>query len=439
MSTPLTSADPSDLANAARCFSSCVPPGLQLPLRTLQLSNVAVIATNPVCTAPTAPFTPQVLNVSNSTIQIGWKQLRNTGSFITGYEVFWGTTSGGPYTNNSGVLPILPRNYTITGLSSGMTYFFVVVALSAVAGCQSANSNQNSATTSGAMCNLSAKVIDWVNRTNINQTAVGTAAGVLSMATQCAVETFYEGLVADGLDASMIAMMLYTPDKLAMEPVGTSQLATMRTPFYVGGGADPWQNQGPFAGADLTVNGLIGDAATKCLATLLDPTVMAWTPANNCGVSLYVIDGSSQAGWGELGVNQPSNSAVNLVAFANLSGTSYGELIGFPTGTASGAAPNQSGFYSVSRTAANATSLYFANSVTAFAALGSTAGASAAPPARGMFVHALANQDNGGSPNFFSGRRFSFVAFHLGLSSAQTQKLYNRVQALRVALGGGFA
>jgi len=150
MSTPLTTTDPAELANLARCFSACLPVGLQLPLRTLQLNNVAVIATNPVCSTPASPFLAGVFDIDNSSIQITWKaNPHNTGSFVTGWIISWGTTPGGPYTSNSGVLPLTPRFYIASGLNSGTTYYFVVTAVTAIAGCTSVPSHEVSATTSG--------------------------------------------------------------------------------------------------------------------------------------------------------------------------------------------------------------------------------------------------------------------------------------------------
>lgn len=147
------SCNPADIVKAAACFK-CIPPTTAPLVKAYLLCQTAKIADpTSACSTPSAPTALQVLNTSNTTIKVGWKQTKNTGSFITGYKVFWGTTSGGPYTSNSGVLPTLPRNYTITGLSVGTTYFVVVVALSAVPGCQSANSTQVSGTTSGAAPN----------------------------------------------------------------------------------------------------------------------------------------------------------------------------------------------------------------------------------------------------------------------------------------------
>jgi len=143
----LSSTDPADLANAARCFSSCVPVGLQNSLRTYLLTQVATISTPP-CVTPTAPTIRIVLIISDTILQVRWNQVGNSGSLITGYIVYWGTVSG-VYTNNSGVLPAFPRAYNITGLNAGTTYFMVVQAVTDISGCVSANSNEGSATTSG--------------------------------------------------------------------------------------------------------------------------------------------------------------------------------------------------------------------------------------------------------------------------------------------------
>ncbi len=144
----LPSSDPADLANAARCFSSCVPIGLQNYLRTFLIKEIATIATPP-CVTPTAPTPRRTETISDTIIRVIWNQTGNPGTLITGYIVYWGTTAGGPYPFNSGVLPAFPRNYNITGLTPGTAYFGVVVAVTGIAGCVSANSVEFSASTSG--------------------------------------------------------------------------------------------------------------------------------------------------------------------------------------------------------------------------------------------------------------------------------------------------
>jgi hypothetical protein len=49
-------------------------------------------------------------------------------SAVAGYKVFWGTTSGGPYTNSADAGMNL--SYTITGLTSGTTYYVAVESYS---------------------------------------------------------------------------------------------------------------------------------------------------------------------------------------------------------------------------------------------------------------------------------------------------------------------
>jgi hypothetical protein len=53
----------------------------------------------------------------------------NPPSTITGYDIFWGTTHGGPYSNvvNAGLPPLTNGSYTFTlpGLPSGETIYFV--------------------------------------------------------------------------------------------------------------------------------------------------------------------------------------------------------------------------------------------------------------------------------------------------------------------------
>lgn len=109
--------------------------------------NLLCTKTNPPCSTPTAPSAPTAKVVTNTTILITWSQPANTGSLITGYTVKWGTVSG--VYPNTATVPTVPKSYTITGLTSGTPYFFVVQANS-FAGCSSANSNEGHATTTGS-------------------------------------------------------------------------------------------------------------------------------------------------------------------------------------------------------------------------------------------------------------------------------------------------
>lgn len=146
-----TATSSADLLAAAKCYVQCLPFEIEQSLQASLLTQVAGRSTPP-CITPTAPFVFTPLANGDTSLGINWKPLTNTGTLITGYIVYWGTTSG-VYTNNSGVVGIANRPYIVTGLTAGTTYFFVVVAQTNIPGCVSANSNEVSGTTSGAAPN----------------------------------------------------------------------------------------------------------------------------------------------------------------------------------------------------------------------------------------------------------------------------------------------
>jgi len=92
---------------------------------------------------PTVPSAPQnlVANAGNQRVLLSWQApVSDGGSPITGYKVYWGTSSGS-YTNVQNVGNVL--TYTVTGLTNGQRYYFAVTALNSVG--ESAKSNEVSA------------------------------------------------------------------------------------------------------------------------------------------------------------------------------------------------------------------------------------------------------------------------------------------------------
>jgi fibronectin type 3 domain-containing protein len=102
-----------------------------------QSANSAEVNATP--TAPPPPGAPAGLQATPGNTQVGLSWTASTGA--TSYHVKRSTTSGGPYTQVSA--PTL-ANSTDTGLTNGMTYYYVVSALNATG--ESANSSQASAT-----------------------------------------------------------------------------------------------------------------------------------------------------------------------------------------------------------------------------------------------------------------------------------------------------
>lgn len=366
----------------------------------------------PPCITPIAPTSAGAKAVGNTTILIGWSQPANTGSLITGYKVSWGTVSG-VYTNNSGVIPRLPRLFSITGLTAGTQYFWVVQAV-AFTGCVSAVSTESSATTTGSgICAAGLTfAAAWAAR------VVANGGANPSVATQNAIATFQCGLITDGLDSLMFTWNAFVPDNL---------IAAI-TPQLAGAYNDPWTNQGPFVLGDLSVNGLKGNASSKFLQT-----AFVWDAgfAANYGLvhytSIVTATGFDYGGYnGVLGVlGAAKHSDNNAYAYAGATGANVVSL----------ASPG-AGFYSSQRVSTTDHRLYFAKSSSAHAQIGATdATLSGGPGTTAQFVFCSSLS---GATQFLCSDTLSFVGFTQGLSSAQSAALYARVQTLRTALGGGF-
>jgi fibronectin type 3 domain-containing protein len=99
-------------------------------------ATFTIIAPPAVPTAPTG-LTATRLN-QKGRIQLSWNAVNGA----TSYAVKRSLTSGGPYTNVT--TGVTSTSYTNTGLSSGVTYYYVVAAVNPAG--SSGNSNQASAT-----------------------------------------------------------------------------------------------------------------------------------------------------------------------------------------------------------------------------------------------------------------------------------------------------
>ena len=242
--------------------------------------------------------------------------------------------------------------------------------------------------------------------------------------TVSALSTFCCALDSAGLTSSMLAVNCYVPDSLIAAT--TPLIATACQPC--------WTNHN-FVSGDLSVNGLQGNGSNKYLdlGSQSSPASTALT-LTSAGLTCYVPSGGANAMENTCGI-----CGAGCCFDLNLN---YSENFGFQCwdwGDAGQAAwrPGgiKQGFFSGSRTAADEINLYFANAGTAFSSVASAATTSGGVASGNMFEF---SEQDGGSPNAYSPQAHSFFAMHLGLSSEQTQALYNAVQALRTALGGGY-
>jgi len=100
-------------------------------------------------TTPPDPPTSLDADRGNGQVELHWSAVSDPA--LAGYQVYYGTTQGGPYNGTDateGASPIsvgAVTQFNLTGLSNGTTYFFVVTALDGE-GNESAPSNEASAT-----------------------------------------------------------------------------------------------------------------------------------------------------------------------------------------------------------------------------------------------------------------------------------------------------
>ena len=245
---------------------------------------------------------------------------------------------------------------------------------------------------------------------------VANGGAMPSQPTINAYDTFWKALIAGGISSKMIIVNGIAPD---------STVAAL-TPLVAGSGLNPWVIVG---GVSLSVNGLTCTGNAGYFRTGANPTVM-YANDNNSGWSVY----NSQAG----GVSGDSlgmcyNGGTGWGRFGTGFIASYNVWdFGPYTSTINGTP----GFTSCNRTGAAALAVYEARSNVAFntAASGSTA-----PSGRPNLEVWFGAWNNNGSPANGQASRISFAAFHVGLTSAEANVLFNATQALRTSFGGGFA
>ncbi len=220
----------------------------------------------------------------------------------------------------------------------------------------------------------------------------------------------------------MIAVNCFVPDNL---------IASI-TPLIVGPGNDPWTNHNFIGlGTDLTVNGLQGNGTTKYLDSGVIPS-SAFASEDSGGMTMYSFTSGVSLG-NDVGCSTGTNffclqlNTILNVALWECWDTGVGKVQGGNTGF--------KGFLSGNRTAANNSKLYRASSTVPFAQIGSIATTGGVRPNDPIIIFGASNS---GVVSQFTNRTYSFEAVHFGLTSSEDQTLFNLVQSLRVALGGGY-
>lgn len=240
--------------------------------------------------------------------------------------------------------------------------------------------------------------------------------------TTTSINTFLNALDSCGVLSKILDLCVFVPDSLI----------AATTPL-IAGTANPWTNHN-FVSGDLGINGLTGNGSSKFLEAGLVPNLAGpqFTTTSAC-LFFYAYTANTTALGTEIGANDTATDSAFVSNF-NFGGIgTLSDLHG--SGPRITVASPGNGFYLASRIANNDNKIYFANSGTAWSAIANNALGSSALPTAGYVIYGF---NTNGVVSQFSNSTLSCVGIAAGLTSAEGQCLYNAVQALRMALGGGF-
>jgi len=269
-----------------------------------------------------------------------------------------------------------------------------------------------------ATTNAAAIVQAYATQVGLNQ------GGFLSNQTLQSLIGLVNGLMIDGLWSKVLILNPYVPDSLVAS----------WTPILQGlgqAGFVLWQAFGAWVAGDLTVNGLAGNGSSKYLVT-------NFSPSNFAAGSMAVVHYNSTVtatGFTSGGYSSGSNG---ILCAAKYTDNDYYSTMGDTVNNNFNAASPGAGYYCHSRVSTSDHRLYYASSGSAHAQLGSTDATLFSGPYvnQSMYVHALHNNIAG--PQLYTADRISFWAALTGLTSGDSLNLFNRIQAYRTSIGGGF-
>ena len=144
-SLALTGTNASDFAQANTCGSS-LAVGANCTIVVMFTPSVTGTEASSLSIADNSSGSPQTVSLSGAgthDVILSWTASTTPG--VVGYNVYRGTTSGGPYPTELNSAPINGTTYTDETVQAGRTYYYVVTAVASNDVTQSANSNQVSA------------------------------------------------------------------------------------------------------------------------------------------------------------------------------------------------------------------------------------------------------------------------------------------------------
>jgi hypothetical protein len=145
-SLAFTGTNASDFAQANTCGSS-LAAGANCTIAVMFTPSVIGTRAASLSVADNASGSPQTVPLSGAgthDVILSWTASTTPG--VVGYNVYRGTTSGGPYPTQLNSTPINGTTYSDETVQAGQTYYYVVTAVASDDVTQSAYSNQTSAT-----------------------------------------------------------------------------------------------------------------------------------------------------------------------------------------------------------------------------------------------------------------------------------------------------
>jgi fibronectin type 3 domain-containing protein len=119
--------------------------GQSVPVTVQFAPTAAGAVSGNISLTSNATNSPATLGLSGSGAQQSTHSVgltwMDSGSTVSGYNIYRGTSTGGPYVSKLTASPITTTQFTDTGLQSGQTYYYVVTAVDSN-GVESVYSNQ---------------------------------------------------------------------------------------------------------------------------------------------------------------------------------------------------------------------------------------------------------------------------------------------------------
>jgi hypothetical protein len=145
-SLAVTGTNASDFAQANTCGSS-LAAGANCTIAVMFTPSVTGTVAASLSISDNSSGRPQTVSLSGAgthDVILSWAASTTPG--VVGYDVYRGTTSGGPCPTQLNSLPINGTTYSDETVQAGQTYYYVVTAVASDGVAQSADSNQVSAT-----------------------------------------------------------------------------------------------------------------------------------------------------------------------------------------------------------------------------------------------------------------------------------------------------